>query len=110
MLIIQYINLQSNVKEQFGYLPYPAAPEHARVHQIWTHQCHLDAVFLWSLDLVAEWLVEADGSELARAVILPLWVKQTSKEMLKKKKQPTNQALVSYSACQSSNTVRYYVV
>lgn len=82
MLIIQYISLQSNVtgrvvKEQFGYLPYPAASEHACVHQIWTHQRHLDAVFLWSLDLMAEWLVEADGSELARAVILPLWVKQT---------------------------------
>lgn len=65
------MSLQRKIR-QFEYLPYPAASEHACVHQIWTHQRHLDAFFLRSLDLVAEGLVEADGAELAGAVILPL--------------------------------------
>ena len=50
--------------------PYPAAFEHARVHQVGTHQRHLNAVLIRSLDLVAQRLVEADGPELTGAVIL----------------------------------------
>lgn len=52
------------------FLPYSASSEHARVHQVRTHQRHLDTVLLRSLDFVAQGLVEADGTELASAVIL----------------------------------------
>lgn len=51
-------------------LPDPAALEHAGVHQEGAHQRHFDPVFLCSLQLVAQRLVEADGPKLAGAVIL----------------------------------------
>lgn len=53
-----------------GHPPYPAAFEHPRVHQVGAHQGHVDAVLLRRLQLVAQRLVEADGTELTGAVVL----------------------------------------
>lgn len=51
--------------------PYSAAFEHARVDQVGAHQSHVDAVLLRGLQLVAQGLVESDGTELTGTVILP---------------------------------------
>lgn len=50
--------------------PYPAAFEHSRVDQVRAHQSHVDAILLRGLQLMAQWLVEADGTKLTGAVIL----------------------------------------
>ena len=50
--------------------PYPAALEHPGVDQVRAHQRHLDAVLLRGLQLVAQRLVEPNGTELTGAVIL----------------------------------------
>lgn len=54
----------------FLYSPDPAAFEHSRVDQVRAHQGHVDAVLLRGLQLMAQRLVEADGTELTGAVIL----------------------------------------
>lgn len=50
--------------------PYPAAFEHPRVNQVRAHQGHVNAVLLRSLQLMAQGLVEANGTKLAGTVIL----------------------------------------
>lgn len=54
----------------FWCQPYPASFEHPSVHQVRTHQSHVDAVLLRGFQLVAQRLVEPDGTKLAGAVIL----------------------------------------
>lgn len=64
--------------------PYSAAFEHARVDQVGAYQGHVDAILLRGLQLVAQRLVESDGTKLAGTVILreERHVEQVSKNSL----------------------------
>lgn len=67
-----------------GSSPYSAAFEHARVDQVGAYQGHVDAVLLRGLYLMAQRLMESDGTELAGAVILRVkrHVEQVSEKSL----------------------------